>query len=162
MEHAAKTLPCIRDDASGAVREHRRPCRTGPPTGDRAVSVPVAGSLRPVPRPSPICYGRGGQGTTDSRGPRREGAHAMSEAEARIDRRDFLRGSLAAATAGAIGMPGSACGGSVGAAAASFQEEADAFLARYVPGWLPLLTAADEADWAASTDVSEAHTVAKV
>ena len=58
-------------------------------------------------------------------------------------------------------MPGRH-GESAGAAAASLQDEADAFLARFVPGWLPLETAADEADWAASTDVSEAHTAAQV
>ncbi len=42
------------------------------------------------------------------------------------------------------------------------QEEAEAFLAAYVKGWLPLETAANEASWAASTDVSEAHTAAQV
>jgi peptidyl-dipeptidase A len=86
----------------------------------------------------------------------------MSESGARIDRREFLQGSLAVAAAGAMGVAGTARGGSGGAAPSSAQEEADAFLARYVPGWLPLQTAADEADWAAATDVSEAHTAAKV
>ena len=94
------------------AHEHRRPCRTGPPTGDRAVSVLISRSLRHFPRPGPICYGRGEQDGADSKRPRREGAHTMSESEARIDRRDFLRGSMAAATAGATGIPGSAHGGS--------------------------------------------------
>lgn len=80
----------------------------------------------------------------------------MSQTGARIDRREFLRDSMAA---GVLGITGA---GAVGAEAASAQAEADAFLARFVPGWLPLLTAADEADWAAATDVSEAHTTAKV
>jgi peptidyl-dipeptidase A len=42
------------------------------------------------------------------------------------------------------------------------QEEAEAFLTSYVKGWLPLETAANEASWTASTDVSEAHTAAQV
>ena len=80
----------------------------------------------------------------------------MSRPEAHLDRRDFLRGSLAAAAA--VGRPGAARSGAADAAAAGpIQQEADAFLARYVPGWLPLETAASEADWAASTDVSEAQ-----
>ena len=87
----------------------------------------------------------------------------MSESAARLDRRGFLRGSLIAATAGALGIPGAANGRFDGAAlAASPQDEADAFLARFVPGWLPLETAASEASWAASTDVSEEHTAAQV
>jgi peptidyl-dipeptidase A len=86
----------------------------------------------------------------------------MSESEAPIDRRDFLRGSLAAA-AGAVGVPMAArCETAGSSLAASPQEEADAFLARFVDGWLPLQTAAEEANWSASTDVSEAHTAAQV
>ena len=49
-----------------------------------------------------------------------------------------------------------------GTRAASPQEEADAFLSQFVEGWLPLKTAANEGDWVASTDVSEAHTTAQV
>jgi peptidyl-dipeptidase A len=71
-------------------------------------------------------------------------------------RREFLRRALASAAAGplaaraALGAPKTA------------QEEADAFLARYVEGWLPKLTAANEASWVGMTDVSEAHTAAQV
>ena len=36
------------------------------------------------------------------------------------------------------------------------------FLSEFVDGWLPLQTAAAEANWTASTDVSEAHTAAQV
>jgi peptidyl-dipeptidase A len=46
--------------------------------------------------------------------------------------------------------------------AATPQEEARAFLDAYVRGWLPLETAAQEAAWAALTDVTEAHTAAQV
>ena len=83
----------------------------------------------------------------------------MPESKTQLDRRDFLRGSLATA----VGMPLVAQGEAGGfTLAASIQEEADAFLARFVAGWLPLQTAAEEANWAASTDVSEAHTAAQV
>ncbi len=86
----------------------------------------------------------------------------MSESGARLDRRDFLRGSLAAA-AGTAGLSLVAHGRAPGAASvAPIQEEADAFLARFVPGWLPLETAAAEANWVAMIDVSEAHTAAQV
>ena len=79
----------------------------------------------------------------------------MPESKTQLDRRDFLRGSLAIA----VGMPLVAQGEAGGfTLAASIQDEADAFLARFVAGWLPLETATEEADWAASTDVSEAHT----
>jgi peptidyl-dipeptidase A len=87
----------------------------------------------------------------------------MSESKAPIDRRDFLRGCLTAGTAGAMGIPTTARGEIAGSLlVASPQEEADAFLTRFVAGWLPLRTAAEEADWAAATDVSEAHTAAQV
>ena len=33
---------------------------------------------------------------------------------------------------------------------------------RYVDGWLPLETAANEASWTAATDVTETHTTAQV
>ncbi len=85
----------------------------------------------------------------------------MSRSEAHLDRRDFLRGSLAAAAA--VGIPGASPVGIAGAApAGSIRDEADAFLTRFVPGWVPLQTAAEEANWAASTDVSEAHTAEQV
>ncbi|HWE40659.1 MAG TPA: M2 family metallopeptidase [Isosphaeraceae bacterium] len=64
-------------------------------------------------------------------------------------RRDFLRKALAAATVGPI---------AAGATPPTAQEEADAFLAKYVERWLPRETAANEAAWRASTDVTEAHT----
>jgi peptidyl-dipeptidase A len=65
-------------------------------------------------------------------------------------RREFLRNALAAAAVGPI---------AAGAAPAPTpQEEADAFLAKYVKGWLPLETTATEASWRASTDVTESHT----
>ena len=73
-----------------------------------------------------------------------------------IDRRSFLRGAMAAGAVGIAGGPGALAG------LASPQAEADAFLSEFIPGWLPLQTAAAEADWAAATDVSEAHTAAKV
>jgi peptidyl-dipeptidase A len=74
----------------------------------------------------------------------------------RTDRREFLRLTLAAT------LGPSALGASARASAASAQEEADAFLAQYVKDWLPLETAATEASWRASTDVSEEHTAAQV
>jgi peptidyl-dipeptidase A len=73
------------------------------------------------------------------------------------DRREFLRLSLAAAMG-----PSALAASSARAFAASAQEEADAFLARYVRDWLPLETASGEASWRASTDVSEEHTAAQV
>src|SRR4051794_35293042 len=86
----------------------------------------------------------------------------MSETEARLDRREFLCGSFAVA-AGVVGIPRAARGTAPAIAPrGSIQEEADAFLARFVPGWRPLYTAAEEANWVASTDVNEAHTATKV
>lgn len=74
------------------------------------------------------------------------------------DRRTFLRQSLAAATAGPSLLGAAASAGGV----ASAQDEADAFLMDYATKWLPLETAANEAAWAAATDVSEEHTAATV
>ncbi|AMV39173.1 M2 family metallopeptidase [Planctomyces sp. SH-PL62] len=71
----------------------------------------------------------------------------------RGDRRDFLKAAAALAAAGA--MPGRA-------GAAEIRDEVDAFLKDYTTRWLPLETKAGEAAWAASTDVSEAHTAAQV
>ena len=48
------------------------------------------------------------------------------------------------------------------ALAPTVEERSRQFLKEYVDGWLPLETAASEANWAASTDVSEAHTAAQV
>ena len=67
-------------------------------------------------------------------------------------RRDFLRRALASWPIAALGN------GLALAANRSPQAEADAFLARFVEGWLPLETAAQEAAWLALTDVTEAHT----
>ena len=77
------------------------------------------------------------------------------------NRRSFLRQALAAATVGPVALGTSLRGVSFGAAAA-VAEEASAFLDGYVQGFLPLLTASGEASWAASTDVSEAHTAAQI
>ena len=77
-----------------------------------------------------------------------------------LDRRDFLL-RTAALTAGTLGLETTARSGAA-LALSTPQEEAEAFLAAYVKGWLPLETAANEASWAASTDVSEAHTAAQV
>jgi peptidyl-dipeptidase A len=46
--------------------------------------------------------------------------------------------------------------------APAIRDEAAAFLAEYEQGWLPLETVAQEAAWAAATDVTEAHTAAQV
>jgi peptidyl-dipeptidase A len=83
----------------------------------------------------------------------------MSEHRPRVDRRTFLRTGLAAAAAagGAIEASPARAG-----AAATAQEEADAFLAAYREGWLPRETAAGGAAWTALTDVTEAHTAAQV
>lgn len=85
----------------------------------------------------------------------------MSQPEAPMDRREFLRGSLAVA-AGAAGIPSVAGSQARGAFTPDLQQRADAFLREYDAGWLPLETASQEANWAASTDVSEAHTAAQV
>jgi peptidyl-dipeptidase A len=78
-----------------------------------------------------------------------------------VTRREFVHHGLASAA-----MLGMAGGGRIGvaapAAAPAVQDEARAFLDEYVRGWLPLETAAQEAAWAAGTDVSEAHTAAQV
>jgi len=86
----------------------------------------------------------------------------MSQVDLRLGRRRFLRGSVLTAAAGAmgaLGIPGDARAACI---VATPQEEADAFLSRFVEGWPPLQTAADEAEWVASTDVSEAHTAVQV
>ena len=75
------------------------------------------------------------------------------------NRRSFLQQTLAATTLGPIGL-GSAR--RVLAASPVLAEEAGAFLDSYVQGFLPLYTASSEASWAASTDVSEAHTAAQI
>ena len=87
----------------------------------------------------------------------------MSEHQsAEVDRREFLRTSLAmAATAGTVSM-GIVAQGNSTVSALTTQKEADAFLAEYAQGWLPLETAAQEAAWAGVTDVTEAHTAAQV
>ncbi len=72
-----------------------------------------------------------------------------------MDRRDFLK--TAAVAAGSAALPRS-----VAAGEPAIRAEVDAFLKDYVAKWLPLETAASEASWAASTDVSEAHVAAQV
>ena len=88
----------------------------------------------------------------------------MSGSKEQLDRRGFLQRSVTATVAaGAVGIPKT---GRTGAAsstlAAPAQKAARAFLQQFVDGWLPLQTAAEEADWVASTDVSEAHTAVQV
>ena len=79
-----------------------------------------------------------------------------------LDRRDFLRSSLAAA-AGAIAVPAAVPREAAGSSLApTVEQRSRRFLSEFVEGWLPLETAANEASWAASTDVSEAHTAAQV
>jgi len=78
--------------------------------------------------------------------------------ESTTGRRDFLRQTLAAAAAGPIALGGAARA----AAAPTAQAEADAFLARFVEGWLPRETAASNAAWVALTDVTPAHTAEQV
>ena len=80
----------------------------------------------------------------------------MHRDEDSTTRRDFLGRTLAATCVPLLAAS------SGRAALATAQEEADAFLAEYVQGWLPLETAANQASWAALTDVSEAHTAAQV
>ena len=81
------------------------------------------------------------------------------ESAAAIGRRDFLR------HAGAFLAASTVAGASTAralAAGTDVQEEANAFLAAFVEGLLPLYTAAEEASWDALTDVSEAHTARQV
>jgi len=89
----------------------------------------------------------------------------MPESNAQLDRRGFLGGCVVAAVGGAIGIPevGPGEGEDAGSSALpTVQNQADAFLAHFVEGWLPLQTAAEQANWSASTDVSEAHTATQV
>jgi len=75
------------------------------------------------------------------------------------ERRDFLRRAMALASAGPFAL-----GGMVRGAVDDLAWEAQAktFLGGYVQGYLPLYTASSEASWAASTDVSEAHTAEQI
>ena len=70
-----------------------------------------------------------------------------------LGRRDFLLRALAVASAGPLVM---------GAAGPDREAMAGAFLEDYVNGYLPLYKASSEAAWAASTDVSEAHTAEQI
>ena len=81
----------------------------------------------------------------------------MPESNQPQDRRSFLFRALAVATAGPL-----AVGSMTAAARPSAQEEADSFLAQYVKDWLPLDTAASEANWVASMDISDQHTEEQV
>ncbi len=76
-----------------------------------------------------------------------------------LARRSFLRRALAASTVGPIALGEMARGAVQDRALAA---EAGEFLAGYVRGFLPLSTAANNASWAASTDVSEAHTAEQI
>ena len=76
-----------------------------------------------------------------------------------LPRRAFLHGTLAAATLAPIGLGSTRW---VVAAGPTLAEDAGAFLTTYVDGFVPLYTASSEASWAASTDVSEAHTAAQI
>ena len=67
------------------------------------------------------------------------------------------------AAAGTAGVADTTIGAAKGRAQSpTVEQRARRFLGEFVEGWLPLQTAAAEADWAASTDVSEAHTAAQV
>ena len=88
----------------------------------------------------------------------------MSEFEAHVDRRDFLRGSLAAA-ATAMGVPAAVqveVSGTSLSRAAVEERRCRKFLGDFVEGWLPLETASAQANWIASTDVTEVHTADQV
>jgi peptidyl-dipeptidase A len=76
-------------------------------------------------------------------------------------RREFLIQSATLAGTGLVSGFVPAMGATVSLAPTP-QEEADAFLARYVNAWLPLETAANEASWVAATDVSEEHSKRQV
>ena len=87
----------------------------------------------------------------------------MSEFQYEIDRRVFLRSSVAITAAGAVGIPTAVPQEAAGSSLApTVEQRSRRFLSEFVNGWLPLKTAAAEASWAASTDVSEAHTAAQV
>ena len=79
-----------------------------------------------------------------------------------FDRRTFLRRTLVAAGTGPIVLDVSTGGLAVRGAFQGTQDIAWSFLNKYVDGWLPLDTAASEAAWVASTDVSAAHTAEQV
>src|SRR5258708_6049592 len=72
------------------------------------------------------------------------------------DRRDFLRLALAASAMATGALPRASAG------PRGLADDAQDFLKGYDAGWLPLETAANDAAWVASTDVSEAHTAAQV
>ena len=75
-------------------------------------------------------------------------------------RRAFLRRALAASSVGPIAL-----GATLRAAAEDPRARARGRASSstgYVRGFLPLYTAASEAAWAASTDVSEAHTADQI
>jgi peptidyl-dipeptidase A len=74
-----------------------------------------------------------------------------------LGRRDFLRRSMALASVGPMALGGTSFG-----MMADPEKMASDFLRAYVGGYLPLYTAASEASWAASTDVSEAHTADQI
>ena len=75
------------------------------------------------------------------------------------ERRDFLKAALAAASAGPFALETMVRGA---VDDLPREAQAQAFLNGYVQGYLPLYTASNEASWAASTDVSEAHTAGQI
>ena len=89
----------------------------------------------------------------------------MSESNTELDRRDFLRESMVARVTGAIAIPENVQGETEANGlfrAAKTQNRAELFLDGFVEGWLTLRTAAEEANWTASTDVSQGHTTTEV
>jgi peptidyl-dipeptidase A len=74
-------------------------------------------------------------------------------------RRDFLRRALALASLGTVAPGSLALGQDDGA---DPEAAAGNFLKHYVEGYLPLYKGSSEASWAASTDVSEAHTAEQI
>jgi peptidyl-dipeptidase A len=80
-----------------------------------------------------------------------------TQVSASTNRRDFLLRTVAGGVTGQLAINALAQG-----AAPTSQEEADAFFAGYVEGWLPKETAANEASWTALIDVTEAHTTDQV
>jgi peptidyl-dipeptidase A len=89
----------------------------------------------------------------------------MSESNTQLERRDFLRGTVVGLVAGMVANSETAQAENETAGSFSVptaQQRADQFLQEFVQGWLPLQTAAEEANWSASTDVSQSHSALQV
>ena len=82
----------------------------------------------------------------------------MPNSQAHVDRREFFRGSLAAAAAAMAVSVAAPSEADASSSVPPVEERCRQFLSEFVDGWLPLQTASAEANWVASTDVSEAHT----